>query len=313
MKHNGITVFKGNTSDQGDWLQHRVIGASSIQNLVEADRYSKGWINKKPEYSSPYILYKTLKGEYEPSFSPLMQDKLEFGHYAEDFIRSKFLEKAKLQGIQGLIEVRAADEVIRHKEHEFATCTPDGWIRTIEDEWIPFECKTGDSFQWEEWSGDTIPDKYYSQCQWVLEITGKPYMYILGWINNRFTKVFTVKRDQEFIDYMLELASSFWENFKNNIEPELVGNKVEADYLGIAYQIPYEAKKVIKTEIDNNLINEFTEALGELKEIENKNNDTIGSLKVKIKKEMLEKGSMIMELGNGLIAKLDKRGYLTIK
>lgn len=313
MKHNGITVFKGNTSEQGDWLKHRVIGASSIHNLVEADRYLKGWINKKPEYSSPYILYKTLKGKYEPVFSSLMQDKLDFGHFAEDFIRSKFLEKAKLQGIQNLIEVRPADEVIKHKDYEFATCTPDGWIRTIKDEWIPLECKTGDSFQWEEWSGDTIPDRYYSQCQWILEITGKPYMYILGWINNRFTKVFTVQRDSQFISYMFDLAKNFWKDFQEEREPELVGNKVEAEYLGIAYQIPIENKTVIKTEIDNNLINEFTEALGELKEIENKNNDTIGAFKVKIKKEMLEKGSSIMELGNGLIAKLDKRGYLTIK
>ena len=112
---------------------------------------------------------------------------------------------------------------------------------------------------------------------------------------------------------MLELASSFWENFKNNIEPELVRNKIEAEYLEIAYQIPYEAKKVIKTEIDNNLINLFTDALGELKEIENKNSDTIESYKIKIKKEMLEKDTMIMELGNGLIAKLNKRGALTIK
>lgn len=312
-KHNSPVLFKGNTTDRGEWLKYRVIGASAIHNLVEVDRYKKGWIDKKPEYSSPFILYKELKGEYQPEFTPEMQDKLDFGHFAEDFIRSKFLEKAKLQGFDGLIEVQAADEVIRHPYFEFATCTPDGWISNDKGEWIPLECKTGDSWQWDAWSGDTIPDKYYAQCQWILEITGKPYMYILGWINNRFTKVFTVQKDQEFINYMFELASNFWENFKNNIEPELIGNKIEASFLGINYQIPVESKVVGKTEMKDDLIKEFTNTLQFIKEVEEQKKPGVESFKIKLKKEMLDKKVMMMDLGNGLIAKLNKRGAMTIQ
>lgn len=306
-KHNGIVVFKGDTTNRGEWLEHRVIGASSIHNLVEADRYKQGWIEKKPEYSSPWILYKTLKGEYEPSFSEIMQDKLEFGHFAEDFIRAKFPEKATFP----VYEVIPGNEVIRHKKYEFATCTPDGWVSTDEG-WFPMECKTGDSFQWEEWSGDTVPDKYYSQCQWILEVTGKEKMYILGWINNRFTKVFTVVRDQEFINYMFGLAKEFWDNFQNNIDPELVGNKVEAEALGIAYEIPKATTEKIKSDLALNLADELLNSITELKQVEEKAKPKAESIKIMIKKEMLEKGVSLMELGNGLIAKLNKRGALTI-
>lgn len=310
-KHNAIVVFKGDTTNQGEWLKHRKIGASSIHNLVEADRYQKGFI-EKPEYSSPWILYQELKGYYKPVFSDFMQDKLDFGHFAEDFIRGKFKEKAEQQGILGIKNVSPGEEVLQSREHEFMTCTPDGWVLMETGEYIPMECKTGDSFQWQEWSSDCVPDKYYSQCQWILECTGKPYMFILGWINNRFTKVFTVKKDDNFIKIMLEIARNFWEKFNKNIEPELIGNKIEAEALGILYEIPKkDIKKIENTELENEAIEILKNALDDFKESEKKNKNIIESTKIKIKKEMLEKGISTMNVGS-LIAKLNARGALSI-
>lgn len=310
-KHNAKVLFKGNTTNQGDWLEYRKIGASAIHNLVEADRYSKGLI-EKPEYSSPWILYQELKGFYKPVFSDFMQDKLDFGHFAEDFIRAKFAAVAERQGITGIKEVTAGDEVLGSTEHDFMTCTPDGWVEIESGEYIPMECKTGDSFQWQEWSGDTVPDKYYSQCQWILECTGKPYMFILGWINNRFTKVFTVEKDENFIKKMLEIAGNFWKNFMANIEPELVGNKIEAEALGELYIVPVkEPEKVELTELDPEAVKILVKSLEELKEIEKEIKKPAESIKIKIKKEMLSKGLKIMAVGN-LTAKLDSRGYLKL-
>lgn len=310
-KHNAKVLFKGNTTNQGDWLEYRKIGASAIHNLVEADRYSKGLI-EKPEYSSPWILYQELKGFYKPVFSDFMQDKLDFGHFAEDFIRAKFAAVAERQGITGIKEVTAGDEVLGSTEHDFMTCTPDGWVEMKSGEYIPLECKTGDSFQWQEWSGDTVPDKYYSQCQWILECTGKPYMFILGWINNRFTKVFTVEKDENFIKKMLEIAGNFWKNFMANIEPELVGNKIEAEALGELYIVPVkEPEKVELTELDPEAVKILVKSLEELKEIEKEIKKPAESIKIKIKKEMLSKGLKIMAVGN-LTAKLDSRGYLKL-
>lgn len=310
-KHNAKVLFKGNTTNQGDWLEYRKIGASAIHNLVEADRYSKGLI-EKPEYSSPWVLYQELKGFYKPQFSDFMQDKLDFGHFAEDFIRGKFAAVAERQGITGIKSVEAGDEVLGSVQHEFMTCTPDGWVEMKSGEYIPLECKTGDSFQWNEWSGDTVPDKYYSQCQWILECTGKPYMFILGWINNRFTKVFTVEKDENFIKKMLEIAGNFWKNFMANIEPELVGNKIEAEALGELYIVPVkEPEKVELTELDPEAVKILVKSLEELKEIEKEIKKPAESIKIKIKKEMLSKGLKIMAVGN-LTAKLDSRGYLKL-
>lgn len=310
-KHNAKVLFKGNTTNQGDWLEYRKIGASAIHNLVEADRYSKGLI-EKPEYSSPWVLYQELKGFYKPVFSDFMQDKLDFGHFAEDFIRAKFAEVAERQGITGIKEVTAGDEVLGSSEYEFMTCTPDGWVEMESGEYIPMECKTGDSFQWQEWSGDTVPDKYYSQCQWILECTGKPYMFILGFINNRFTKVFTVEKDEKFIQIMLEIAGNFWKKFMANIEPELVGNKIEADALGELYIIPSkEPEKVEDTSLEPEAVALLKKSLQELKDIEKEIKKPAESIKIKIKKEMLSKGLKIMNVG-GLTAKLDSRGYLKL-
>lgn len=310
-KHNAKVLFKGNTTNQGDWLEYRKIGASAIHNLVEADRYSKGLI-EKPEYSSPWVLYQELKGFYNPQFSDFMQDKLDFGHFAEDFIRGKFAAVAERQGITGIKSVEAGDEVLGSVQHEFMTCTPDGWVEMKSGEYIPLECKTGDSFQWNEWSGDTVPDKYYSQCQWILECTGKPYMFILGFINNRFTKVFTVEKDEKFIQIMLEIAGNFWKKFMANIEPELVGNKIEADALGELYIIPSkEPEKVEDTSLEPEAVALLKKSLQELKDIEKEIKKPAESIKIKIKKEMLSKGLKIMNVG-GLTAKLDSRGYLKL-
>lgn len=310
-KHNAKILFTGNTSDQGQWLKHRKIGASAIHNLIEADRYKKGLI-EKPEYSSPWILYQELKGLYEPVFSDYMKDKLDFGHFAEDFIRGKFKEKAEQQGMENIKAVTPGNEVLGSTEHDFMTCTPDGWVEMNDGSFIPLECKTGDSFQWAEWSGDTVPDKYYSQCQWILECTDKPFMFILGWINNRFTKVFTVERDPQFINIMLGIAAEFWKNFQEDKEPELVGNKVEADALGELYIIPTrEPEKIENTELEPEAIELLQKSLQELKDIEKEIKKPAESLKIKIKKEMLSKGLKIMNVG-GLTAKLDSRGYLKL-
>lgn len=310
-KHNAKILFTGNTTEQGAWLEYRKIGASAIHNLIEADRYKKGLI-EKPEYSSPWILYQELKGLYQPTFTDFMQDKLDFGHFAEDFIRMKFKNVAERQGITGVKEVTAGDEVLGSTEHDFMTCTPDGWVLMENGEYIPLECKTGDSFQWQDWSGDTVPDKYYSQCQWILECTGKNQMFILGWINNRFTKVFTVERDEQFINIMLDIAQEFWTKFNQDIEPEMVGNKVEADALGELYVIPQkEPEKVENTELEPEAVALLEKSLQELKDIEKEIKKPTESIKIKIKKEMLSKGLKIMNVG-GLTAKLDSRGYLKL-
>lgn len=308
-KHNAKVLFKGNTTNQGEWLEHRKIGASAIHNLIEADRYEKGLI-EKPEYSSPWILYQELKGLYKPVFSDFMQDKLDFGHFAEDFIRAKFKAVAERQGITRVIEVTAGDEVLGSINHDFMTCTPDGWVEMENGEYIPLECKTGDSFQWQEWSGDTVPDKYYSQCQWILECTGKPYMFILGFINNRFTKVFTVEKDEKFISIMLEIAANFWDKFMANIEPEMVGNKIEADALGELYIIPQkEPEKIEDTSLESEAVEALNKAIADIKAMEKDIKKPAESLKIKIKKEMLSRGLKIMNVG-GLVAKLDSRGAL---
>lgn len=305
-------LFKGNTTTGTEWLKYRKIGASSIHHLVESDRYQKGLIDK-PEYSSPWILYQDLKGYYKPKFSDFMKDKLEFGHFAEDFIRDKFKEVAERQGIKGIRKTIKSNKVLGHSQKEYATCTLDGWVLLNNGKKVPLELKTGDSFQWDKWNGDTLPDKYYSQCQWILAITDSPFMYILGWINNRFTKVFKVERDENFINIIFNLAENFWnEHYLKDKEPELIGNKIEAEALGIIYEIPATEKKtLINTSLGKEEIKTLQDSLKEFKEIEKTSKKKIDSFKIRIKKEMLSKGINEMLVGN-LKAKLNKRGALTI-
>ena len=111
---------------------------------------------------------------------------------------------------------------------------------------------------------------------------------------------------------MLNIAREFWVKFNQDIEPELIGNKIEADALGELYIIPQrEPEKVENTELEPEAVALLEKSLQELKDIEKEIKKPAESIKIKIKKEMLSRGLKAMNVG-GMVAKLDSRGYLKL-
>ena len=85
------------------------------------------------------------------------------------------------------------------------------------------ECKTANGFmakQWGEAGSDQVPDSYLIQCQWYLGITGASVCDLAVLIGGQDFRIYTILRDDDLINDLLQQGAAFWELVKNNIAPD---------------------------------------------------------------------------------------------
>ena len=85
------------------------------------------------------------------------------------------------------------------------------------------ECKTANGFaakQWGEAGSDQVPDSYLIQCQWYLGITGASVCDLAVLIGGQDFRIYTINRDDDLINDLLQQGAAFWELVQNNIAPD---------------------------------------------------------------------------------------------
>lgn len=230
--HNSEILFIGQCSGNGEWLKHRRIGATDTAILVVDNAYRQKLVDRPDKYTSPYLMYMEKKGNYEREISFNSKVAMDYGHFAEDFMISyipQLFEKEFGIKIEDK-DIKKGKQVVMNKEYPLWSCTPDSWVK-INEEWYPVELKTGNSHTAYEWTNETVPDKYFSQVQQQLAVLGKTKGFIFGFVDNKFTKVYEVKRDDKLIKQAYEITKQFQYCLDNNIEPELNGCEAECEYL----------------------------------------------------------------------------------
>lgn len=65
-----------------------------------------------------------------------------------------------------------------------------------------------------------IPDKYYPQLQFTLHVSGLDFMYYESSADGQASEMIIVKRNQIYIDDMIEKCKDFYQMILNDIEPE---------------------------------------------------------------------------------------------
>ena len=97
------------------------------------------------------------------------------------------------------------------------------------------ECKTTNSYALKEWE-EGVPAHYEIQCLHYMAITGATHCYIAALIGNSDFIWHKIERDQETIDYLMQIEKDFWEN---NIEKDVVpmpdGSDAYSEYLKKKY------------------------------------------------------------------------------
>lgn len=311
--HNSEVLFTGECSGDGEWLEHRRIGATDTSILIISNSYLKGYINEPDKYSSPYLMWAEKMGLYNREISFTSQVAMDFGHYAEDFIIAHLpLLFEKEFGIK-VEAVKKGNQVVVNKEYPLWSCTPDSWVK-IDKQWYPVELKTGNSYTSYEWEREEVPNKYFAQVQQQLAVLGKEKGYLIGFVDNRFTRVYEIKKDEQLIKLAYKLTEEFQECLDKNIEPQLVGNKLECEFLKKEFKgFPDRYENCPSLQIKEEDMLEYF-AMEETKKQINKEakeiDETLDRLRVEIQNQMLKKETETLIINELYIAnwKIDKKG-----
>lgn len=311
--HNSEILFTGECSGDGEWLEHRKIGATDTSILIIDNAYKNGLTNRPDKYTSPYLMFMGKTGQYEKPVSFTSKMAMDFGHYAEDFIIKYLPELFEKEFGITIQAARKGNQVVGNNKFPLWSCTPDAWVK-IEAEWYPVELKTGNSYTAYEWEKEEVPNKYYAQVQQQLAVLGKEKGYLIGFVDNRFTRLYEINKEEKLIELAYELTEKFDYNLKNNIPPALNGCEAECEYLkaefrgfGNKYE-KYPNIDMDKIEIDNYIGLEDTkkEITKEVKEIEK----DMKKLVVTVQEKMLELETEELLINGSHLAtwKIDTRG-----
>lgn len=196
-----------------EWLKHRQAGIGG------SDASCIAGLNP---WKSAIQLYMDKKEENPQEQKSL---RMELGNRLEGLVAELFTEATGLK-------VRNVNGILKNDKYPFALANID---RAIVGEKAFLECKTTNSYALKEWE-EGVPAHYEIQCLHYMDITGATHCYIAALIGNSDFIWHKIERDQETIDYLMQIEKDFWEN---NIEKDVVpmpdGSDAYSEYLKKKY------------------------------------------------------------------------------
>lgn len=196
-----------------EWLKHRQAGIGG------SDASCIAGLNP---WKSAIQLYMDKKEENPQEQKSL---RMELGNRLEGLVAELFTEATGLK-------VRNVNGILKNDKYPFAIANID---RAIVGEKAFLECKTTNSYALKEWE-EGVPAHYEIQCLHYMAITGATHCYIAALIGNSDFIWHKIERDQETIDYLMQIERDFWEN---NIEKDVVpmpdGSDAYSEYLKKKY------------------------------------------------------------------------------
>ena len=196
-----------------EWLKHRQAGIGG------SDASCIAGLNP---WKSAIQLYMDKKEENPQEQKSL---RMELGNRLEGLVAELFTEATGLK-------VRNVNGILKNDKYPFAIANID---RAIVGEKAFLECKTTNSYALKEWE-EGVPAHYEIQCLHYMAITGATHCYIAALIGNSDFIWHKIERDQETIDYLMQIERDFWEN---NIEKDVVpmpdGSDAYSEYIKKKY------------------------------------------------------------------------------
>lgn len=197
-----------------EWLKSRQAGIGG------SDASAIAGLNP---WKSSIQLYMDKKEENPQEIKSL---RMELGNRLEGLVAELFTEETGLK-------VRNVNGMLKNEKYPFALANID---RAIVGEKAFLECKTTNSFALKEWQ-DGVPPHYEIQCLHYMAITGATHCYIAALIGNSDFIWHKIERDQETIDYLMQIEKEFWEeNILKDIVPLPDGSDAYSEYLKEKYK-----------------------------------------------------------------------------
>lgn len=185
-----------------EWLAYRKnkIGASESSIILGISKWA-----------TPYQLWLRKLGlipEVE------INDAMKKGTHLEPIARELF---------EQTMGVKVTPIVKKHNIHDWMIASLDGYN---EKEQIAVEIKCGGIKLYEDALNGVIPDYYMCQMQHQLEVTGLEFIFYFVYFQGCAIPI-EVKRDNVFINKIIEAGKEFWNRLQNLEAPELT----DKDYI----------------------------------------------------------------------------------
>ena len=172
------------------WLELRKkgIGGSDAAAIVGLDRYR-----------SPFDVYADKLG-----LKPEIPDNeaMRQGRDLEQYVAERFMEATGKR-------VRRRNAMLQHPEYPFMIADIDRWVV---GENAGLECKTTSVLNKAKFSQGEFPPRYYVQCMHYMAVTGAERWYLAVLVLNNAFHVFTIERDENEIQALIEAEKHFWQN-----------------------------------------------------------------------------------------------------
>ncbi|WP_035430911.1 YqaJ viral recombinase family nuclease [Bacillus sp. UNC322MFChir4.1] len=201
--------------DRSAWLEARKqgIGGSDVAPIAGLSKY------KSPVQ---VFLEKTQTIEQEH----IQSDAAYFGTILEDVVAKEFTKRTDLK-------VQRRNAILQHPEYPWMLANVD---RLIVGEKVGLECKTASEYLKKEWEGEEIPAAYLLQCQHYMAVTGYEAWWIAVLIGGNKFVYKKIDRDEELIQYLIDIEKDFWINHVEKNEPPMFdGSEASTELLKQLY------------------------------------------------------------------------------
>lgn len=218
--------------DRDEWLRWRRLGIGG------SDASAVAGLNR---WRSPVQVWLEKTGQIEDTGD---SEAMYWGRVLEDVVAREFSKRTGKK-------VRRRNAILRHPEHQFMIANVD---RMVVGENAGLECKTTSEWRRVEWADEEIPDEYIIQCQHYMAVTGYEKWYIAVLIGGNKFLWQEVKRDEEIIDYLIQIEGDFWRLVETNTPPPMDGTESSSQALKLLYpesragkaiELPTEAEELI--------------------------------------------------------------------
>lgn len=197
------------------WLQARTqgIGGSDVSAIAGLNKWK----------SAVQVFFeKTQAIEKED----IQSEAAYFGNVLEEVVANEFAKRTDLK-------VQRRNAILQHPEYPWMLANVD---RLIVGEKIGLECKSASEYLKKEWEGEEVPAAYLLQCQHYMAVTGYEAWWIAVLIGgNKFVHK-KIERDEELIQYLIDIEKDFWlNNVEKNEPPMFDGSDASTELLKHLY------------------------------------------------------------------------------
>lgn len=201
--------------DHKQWLQARMqgIGGSDVSAIAGLNKWK-----------SPVQVF--LEKTQVIKKDDVQSEAAYFGNVLEEVVAKEFSKRTELK-------VQRRNAILQHPEYPWMLANVD---RLIVGEKIGLECKTASEYFKKEWGDEEVPTAYILQCQHYMAVTGYEAWWIAVLIGGNKFVYKKIEREEELIQYIIDIEKSFWQNHVEKNEPPMFdGSEASAELLKHLY------------------------------------------------------------------------------